>query len=1612
MTSPSPANPSRPRRTRRLRRILLGTAIGLVLIGGLVLLLGPVFAARIGRAQIEARLREAILGDVTVGEVRFSWPGELQVLGLEVRDPRGDPVVSLAEIRAEIGLWSALFGRYETRLRVERAHLIFREDGSGRLNVADLFRPPAAAKGPSGPGRAPGQEGSSSSAAVADLRLDLGVKDVLFEFHGRDGRSVRLDRIGLTATLDLRREPLRFDAHCGSDRAGELRFRGKLQLVHDGRVALDRASGELACSGERLSLDALEPLILAFAPLQACRGTVNGSGDYRLRSGRSLAGGGSWRVDGLHMEGPAVGNAPLQFALVELSDRFDMDDRGSGTQSITFRAGEALQAKVEGRTRDLAEAQGSFETVVELAGDLGILAAAAPGLIPLKPGVRLAGVAEVHGQGSGATRGRALSAAHGDLTLRLDRLAVTDERGAPLPIDPRMELVAKGGREEGGLVAVEGFRLQAGRVTASGHLRFDPAARTLGPSRLDVDADLDDLARKLDSVLELPFRFGGRIAAEARAESEGALVRTVARAEMRGLRIEQDAGWRLGPLDLDLRHSGLWATEPGGESVIEVLRLESPLATLQGSGRLGGLEDGRRRGRFELAGELHPDRIQEALGDLFPGLALSGSATRLVAQVELEADRTAATGEIETPGLRLRGGAFGEPGWLVQGGRVAFDLDRKDERTLLIHKLEAGAGTLRLGAPEGGRAAEVLGLLLALSGEKRGSDLDLLGFRLASSVAEGRGQARIAGLGQTGMSIDGEFDLKGDAGRLVDLARAFVPGLEGARAEGSLSFRLRARNEGPRTSFEEEMRLADFSLRGVRAGSEVLDVDRADISAQSRAELDGTGPGRLEVLESRLQAPGLDLVVKGRSQGFLGEALRPEHDYLISGTLAPTEFSRRLAALLGGYAAEGSSLKLDLAVASTPDALVAKGGLAAPDLLVRLPADPAAAPDSPAARPRTLRQEELELRFDLTRESGPDSRLELREARFASRTGRAEARGRLGGGENAASDLSGTADFELADLARDLGEVLGLAGTQLAGKTGLRFRVQGTGQRYEVASDAGVDGFRMTRPLRPGAAPVTVAEPRIRVALDATHDAARESTQVRTGRVEAGFLRGGVTGSIRELATAPIFEGLRGDFTYNPDRLGVVIAPWFPGRLYGQAEQRIVVTLDGRASDTDWLSVLRGSSGDAVVGLTNLGISGFALSGDLKSTLRDQQLRTASELGMNGGALTLRGLVDLRPDPAAVSTLSLKLAQGEANTQLSPILELISPIFGLGEGGTGNLIQGLLDVDLDLRYAGALEEPVLRGTAPFPTRRISGKGRVAINNLVLQGGLLGGQLLNVLGLGGGALGTIALAPVEFTITEGRLVYDKPLPMTIGGVATQWTGSIGLDRSLDMAWELPVTEPMVRKNGFLKFFQGEAIRIPVSGTTSAPVLQVEAVFADLAQKAIQKELQQRAGGILPGGLPDLFPGTKPPVPAGGEKPPAGKPPDNPLGGILGPILGGQNPPAQPPAPVPPGPTQPGNPPAGQPTPSGQPQKPPAPPPNPLGGILGGILGGVAPPVPAPPSAAEEAEARNLLARADALYAERERAQAIPIYRDLRTRLARTQAYRTNQAKIDQRAEEQP
>jgi hypothetical protein len=277
MSEPSPHSQQHSTGRRKRRYLLLVPAIVLLILAAGVAAAPALLSTGWGRDAALGWINRGIPGEIRAGAVSLSWLGGQSISGLEIRDPGGQPVVTLASLNTELSLLDALRQRLsmgQTVIRGLDADLRFDAGGTSNLTAA-LGGGSTATEADAGGVIVP----VTGNMALIESRLAIaapGIDPVVL-----DNLSGALEMTGMDAPLKL--------SFGGSSRQGDLQgsitVNGQVSnLFSAGRLDPANARADIRGGIEDLPVDALDQLLGLNGALAAAlgdRATLNvaASGD-------------------------------------------------------------------------------------------------------------------------------------------------------------------------------------------------------------------------------------------------------------------------------------------------------------------------------------------------------------------------------------------------------------------------------------------------------------------------------------------------------------------------------------------------------------------------------------------------------------------------------------------------------------------------------------------------------------------------------------------------------------------------------------------------------------------------------------------------------------------------------------------------------------------------------------------------------------------------------------------------------------------------------------------------------------------------------------------------------------------------------------------------------------------------------------------------------------------------------------------------------------------------------------------------------------------------------------------------------------------------------------
>ena len=443
-----------------------------------------------------------------------------------------------------------------------------------------------------------------------------------------------------------------------------------------------------------------------------------------------------------------------------------------------------------------------------------------------------------------------------------------------------------------------------------------------------------------------------------------------------------------------------------------------------------------------------------------------------------------------------------------------------------------------------------------------------------------------------------------------------------------------------------------------------------------------------------------------------------------------------------------------------------------------------------------------------------------------------------------------TADLD--GLAEALQQLLEAGDTALGGS--LRANLATTGGALLP-----LEGRIETRDLQVGLGETRLEIGSLVADLDGRLETEAGDLELEQLQITSDAITGTVSGRLRGLNSlaaegppAVGVEALRGDLTYVPDRVAALLGPWIPGELSGSEQEPCRFELDGQLTGFAAADLVAGLRGTVELGVGRYRQTGLDLGGLTQLELADGQATVTGDLRANGGALKLDGGLVLAAGSEGLVSRDARLVvdadQVAANSGLGPLLSYVHPAFASLDSLNQTTIGGHITCDVELRYEGELSAAALAGGwEALPKEPIQGEIRFALDEANLVGSPLFQGLLAKLDLAGSK--EFRLRPITLAVRDGRLTYETPWEWTVRGAQTTFGGSIGLDRSLDLRWTIPITGEVVARNDFLKRLEGETIEIPIGGTITRPKIETDGLLTDLAKGVVRSELEQALDSLI-------------------------------------------------------------------------------------------------------------------------------------------------------------------
>lgn len=438
-----------------------------------------------------------------------------------------------------------------------------------------------------------------------------------------------------------------------------------------------------------------------------------------------------------------------------------------------------------------------------------------------------------------------------------------------------------------------------------------------------------------------------------------------------------------------------------------------------------------------------------------------------------------------------------------------------------------------------------------------------------------------------------------------------------------------------------------------------------------------------------------------------------------------------------------------------------------------------------------------------------------------------------------------------ADLAR-LADVAARVGGQrqppeLAGKLTLRANASTVNGDLTLTCKGGVEDFQA------GAADQRFTDKRVRFELDARLDAKADRLTITQTRLVSSPLTLELAGTVEKTKGTRV-AAIKGRYDADWGRITTLLhqlAPSSKGHVALKGNTSSALKLDGPLYNAKAKPPIRGASGGLEIGWDGIDLFGVALgSARLAPTLKSGQINLPkTEVAAAGGKLRLGGVVDLgAPDPTLRLPGTARLIENVpvTNDLCRSVLSFINPIFLALSRVDGRLSLDTRDLVLPIG------ETFRTGT--------SGRGRLVLTKMSISPDGLLTELLEYGGLPRQEQYGVEVLGCDLTLERGRVHYKDLTLRFSKDFDLRFSGSVGLDESLDLVVSLPAGVGLLKKlgvkgdlAGYVEKLKGTRVELPLVGTRTGPRLDfgrvdVKKLMHGIIEKGAESLIDDLLGGF--------------------------------------------------------------------------------------------------------------------------------------------------------------------
>ncbi|TWT42214.1 hypothetical protein RAS1_33440 [Phycisphaerae bacterium RAS1] len=666
--------------------------------------------------------------------------------------------------------------------------------------------------------------------------------------------------------------------------------------------------------------------------------------------------------------------------------------------------------------------------------------------------------------------------------------------------------------------------------------------------------------------------------------------------------------------------------------------------------------------------------------------------------------------------------------------------------------------------------------------------------------------------------------LKAELGRLFDVSALELAGVVAGSA------RIVRQSE---TAFGVNANVDATNLRYTHDDKK-LDIGKASLKQEGELLLDG---GRLSRVASKATKLGVGGELLAQAAGFY-DVRGGGFDAEINVSKAELDFIARQAAALGwkelsrygGFV----SIQTKASRGSSADRITTGGTLASKDLTID--GQPVAERDS------KLAWSKASFSPDFSSFDAAEVKLDSAPATLSA------TQVRCGLSKNLALDLKLEGSADLARLSAVAARVAGeTEPPQLGGKLTIAANASTVDGNVTLKSSGGIDSFQA------GAGEQRFTDKRVQFDLDAGLDAKADRLTIKQSKLVSSPLTVELNGTIDKTKATQV-AAIKGKYDADWARITTVLhqlAPSSKGHVAFKGKTSSAIKLDGPLNNAKAKPPIRGATGGLELGWDGVDLFGVALgNAKLAPALKSGQITVPkTEVAAAGGKVRLGGSIDLgETDPTLRLPGATKLIENVpvTNDLCRSVLSFINPIFLALSRVEGRLSLDTRDVTVPLGRS-------------FKTKT-SGRGRLVLAKMSIAPDGLLSELLEYGGMPKQEQYGVEVSGCDLTLERGRLAYKDLTLRFSKDFDLRFSGSVGLDETLDLVVSLPAGVGLLKKlgvkgdlSGYVEKLKGTRVELPLVGTRTKPKFDFGRVDV---KKLMQGVLEKGAESLIEDVLGDL------------------------------------------------------------------------------------------------------------------------------------------------------------